>query len=74
MKASTLAQARSAKRQALATFSQLAEVVGVGITRDGDGYAVKVNLRQPPARGVVLPTDVDGVPVQVAVVGPIGKR
>jgi hypothetical protein len=52
----------------------LADVVGVGITRHGDGYAVKVNLRHPPAAGVDLPKDIDGVPVQVEVVGSITKR
>jgi hypothetical protein len=71
---STLDQARSAKQQALSAFSQLADVVGVGITRHGDGYAVKVNLRHPPATGVDLPKDIDGVPVQVEVVGSITKR
>ena len=74
MNSSTLDQARSAKQRALSTFSQLAEVVGVGITRHGDGYAVKVNLRNPPAPGVDLPKNIDGVPVQVEVVGSIVKR
>ena len=74
MKSSTLDQARSAKQRALSAFSQLADVVGVGITRHGDGYAVKVNLRHPPATGVDLPKDIDGVPVKVEVVGSIAKR
>ena len=74
MNSSTLDQARSAKQRALSAFSQLADVVGVGITRHGDGYAVKVNLRHPPATGVDLPKDINGVPVQVEVVGSITKR
>ena len=74
MNSSTLDQARSAKPRAMAAFSPLAEVVGVGITRHGDGYAIKVNLRHPPAPGVELPKEIDGVPVQVEVVGSIVKR
>jgi hypothetical protein len=74
MNSSTLEQARSAKQHVLSAFAQLAEVVGVGITRHGGGYALKVNLRQPPAPGVDLPKDIDGVPVQVEVVGALGKR
>lgn len=74
MNSTTLDQARSAKQRVLSTFSQLADVVGVGITRHGDGYAVKINLRNPPAIGVDLPKDIDGVPVQVEVVGSIVKR
>lgn len=58
--------------KALDVFSELAPVVGVGITRVGDGYGVKVNLsKRPSAR---LPAQVDGVPVRVEIVGVIRKR
>jgi hypothetical protein len=30
-------------------FSRLASVAGIGITRVGDGYAVKINLQRAPA-------------------------
>ena len=70
----TLDKARLAKESALSEFSRLAEVVGVGITRVDGGYAVKVNLRSPPAKGVELPSTIDGVPVCVEVTGPISKR
>jgi hypothetical protein len=70
----TLDQARAAKDEALKVFSRLASVAGIGITRVGDVYGVKVNLRQAPAPGVTLPADVGGVPVKVDVVGTIGKR
>ncbi len=73
MSSSSLDQARAAKQQAFSTFSRLADVVGVGITRRGEGYAIKVNLRQPPASGIDLPDDIDGVPVQVEIVGTISK-
>jgi hypothetical protein len=74
MNSSTLEQARAAKDQARSAFAALAEVVGVGITRLDGGYALKVNLRRSPAHGVALPKEVDGVPVQVEVVGSISKR
>ena len=72
--ASTLDEARAAKAGALKAFSRLADVVGVGITRHANGYAVKVNLRSPPADGVDLPASIDGVPVHVEVTGSVDKR
>jgi hypothetical protein len=70
----TLEQARAAKKEALRHFEKLGTVVGVGVTRvDGD-YAVKVNLRERPPEGVVVPSEIDGVPIRVEVVGPIRKR
>ena len=74
MKPATLEQARAAKQRAWDLFAPLAEVVGVGLTRIGDGYAVKVNVRQAPPEGVVLPEDVDEVPVCIEVVGHVRKR
>lgn len=74
MTSCSLDQARSAKQNAFTTFSRLVEVIGVGITRHEDGYAVKVNLRVPPAEGIDLPSTIDGVPVCVEVTGPISKR
>ena len=59
----TLEQARKAKPRALAVFEPLAPVVGVGITRIGDGYGLKVNLETQPPSDTPLPDDVDGVPV-----------
>ncbi len=70
----TLDQARSAKDGTLKVFSRLAQVAGVGITRVGEGYGVKVNLGQAPTPGVTLPADVGGVLVKVDVVGTIRKQ
>jgi hypothetical protein len=72
--AHTLDEARAAKARALEVFGHLATVVGVGITRIGGGYGVKVNLREPPTSRATLPETVDGVPVRVEVVGTIRKR
>jgi hypothetical protein len=70
----TREQARSAKAAALKHFQQFGDVVGVGITRLDDGYAVKVNLTEPPAPGVEVPAVIDGVPVLVEIVGIIKPR
>jgi hypothetical protein len=72
MKMCTLDEARAAKAEAADAFDLLASVVGVGITRVGEGYGLKVNLRQE-AKGS-LPTEEAGVPIRVEVVGPIQKR
>lgn len=63
----------AAKPRALDEFRRMASVVGVGITRIGDGYGVKVNLETSPAADVDLPDKIDGVPVRVEVVGKIRK-
>ena len=46
--------------------------VTVGITRIEDGYGLKVNLERPPESP--LPTEVDGIPLRVEIVGSIRKR
>jgi hypothetical protein len=70
----TLAKARAAKPAANEVFSHLAEVVGVGITTIGTDYGLKINLRSNPAPGTPLPTEVNGVPVKIEIVGAIRKR
>jgi hypothetical protein len=72
MNTCTLSQARAAKQQALKTLATLAPVTGIGITRIDQGYGLKVNLERAPA--APLPSDVDGVPVRVEVVGKISKH
>jgi len=74
MELSTLEAARAAKQQAHKIFAPLGRVVGVGITRINGVYGLKINLQQPPGAGVVLPSEVNGVPVRVEVVGPLLKR
>jgi hypothetical protein len=71
---SSIEAVRSAKERAHATFGKLGKVVGVGITRVGNGFALKVNLQTPPRSGTLLPAEIDGVPVIVEVVGVIRKR
>ncbi len=53
---------------------RVARLAGVGITRIGEGYGLKINLEEAPAKNAPLPADIDGVPVRIEVVGPIKKR
>ena len=66
----TLEQARAAKAMLLERLRDRHEVVGVGITRVNEDYAVKVNLAMPMV-DCDLPPLVDGVPIRVEVTGSI---
>jgi hypothetical protein len=66
----SLEQARAAKKEACRRFRKLRSVTGVGITRVGDSYAIKLNLSELIEPGVV-PPDIDGVPICVEVTGTI---
>ena len=68
----TLEAARRAKEKAKALGAAAGEVIGVGLTRIGGSYAVKVNLRASVTNP--LPQEIDGVPVVYEVVGIIKKR
>jgi hypothetical protein len=74
MKTTGLDEARAAKERAKAIFAGKTSVVGIGITRVGDRYGVKVNLDAPPATDAEFPETIDGVPIRMEVVGPIRKR
>lgn len=70
----SLEQAQAAKKAALRRFKTLGSVTGVGITRVGGEYAVKINLREPIEPGVKLPAEIDGVPLRVEITGTITAR
>ena len=70
----TLEQARSAKESAKALLADLPGVVGIGITKIGDDYAIKVNLCAHLPKGVSAPKRIGEVRVCVEVVGTITKR
>jgi hypothetical protein len=74
MNTTGLDEARAAKQRAKAIFADEPSVVGIGITRVGDGYGVKVNLDASPSPDAKLPETIDGVPIRIEVVGPIRKR
>ena len=65
------AQAEQAKRLVKEAVTGLRGVIGIGLTKIGPDWAVKVNLATPPADGPDLPTAVHGVPVCFEVVGEI---
>ncbi len=69
----SLDQARSAKAQAVKEFSRFGDVVGVGIVKLGDGYGLKVNLKQLADGEAALPRSVRGVPTKCEIVGAIRK-
>jgi hypothetical protein len=60
--------ARAAQRHLALILSDWPQVNGIGITRKGDGFGLKLNLTEGSPRAEV-PAEVDGVPVQVEVVG-----
>ncbi len=71
MTGATLEEARAAKKRVREALADRPEVTGIGITRHGDGYAVKVDLAKAcPA----VPPEMGGVPVHAEIVGRIRKR
>jgi len=71
----SLEAAQRAKAEAQRVFQQLVGEVAVGIMPLGHGrFGLKVNLDAPPDEGVELPREVEGVPIEVDVVGKIYKR
>jgi len=70
----SLEEVRAAKAETIEAFERLALVVGVGVTRIGTGYGLKVNLQRKPGAKTSLPANIKGVPVRVEVVGTPRKR
>jgi hypothetical protein len=70
----TLDRARLAKTSLNKRLADRREVNGVGVTRTPDGFGVKVNLSREPNADLEIPDEVDGVSVEVEVVGEIRKR
>jgi len=69
-----LALARAAKDQAKEALSGVADVAGIGLTRIGGRFGVRVNLRRVPDPERRLPEEIAGVPVSYRVVGTIRKQ
>ena len=69
-----LEKARAAKEQAKRIFQKLGQLNGIGITRQGDSYAIKVNLEAFPTKSTLLPKEIEGVPVVIHIVGKIHKQ
>jgi hypothetical protein len=66
--------ARAAKNLAKAALAAIPGVVGIGISKIGRSYGLKVNLNKKLPPGVEVPKTIGGVPVKVEVVGTIRKR
>jgi hypothetical protein len=70
----TIIQARQAKEIAKTTLAELPGIVGIGISKVGVDYAVKINLRAALPENAGVPEQIAGVPVICEVVGEIRKR
>ena len=68
-----LSRARAAKDRLQKTLASRADVCGIGITKVGASFGLKVNLSGAEHRDSI-PAAVQGVPVIVYVVGAIRKR
>jgi hypothetical protein len=71
---STLGDARRVKQKVAEIARAAGPIAGVGLTKVGNSYAVKVNFRESQAIDGGLPDSVDGVPVVYEVVGRITSR
>jgi hypothetical protein len=67
-------QARAAKDAAKQVLADVPGVVGIGLTKRGDDYALKVNLQSDLPEGVEVPERIHGVPVTVEIVGRVRPR
>jgi len=70
---STRNDARRVKQKVAEIARAAGSVAGVGLTKVGNSYAVKVNLRDSQGVADRLPNSVDGVPVVYQVVGRISS-
>lgn len=69
----TIDQARAAKETAKTQLASVPGLVGIGLTKVGADYALKINLRAALPAGVRLPDQIAGVSLRVEVVGEIRK-
>ena len=69
-----LGNVRAAKEKLKRLLSGVPEVNGIGITRLGGAYALKVNLARDLGDPVLIPEEVDGFPVLKHVTGRITKQ
>lgn len=70
----TIIQARQAKAIAKIELAGLPGIVGIGISKIGVDYAVKINLSASLPESATVPDRIAGVPVVCEVVGTIRKR
>jgi hypothetical protein len=69
----SLERARAAKAGVRKSLGTNVDVVGIGVTKAGDGYALKINVGRMP-KNALLPKEIDGIPVVYSVVGAARPR
>jgi len=71
----TLDEVRAVKDKALKFFkSLLGETPAVGIKSDGEGYMLVIRVQNKPNSKIVIPTNIDGIPLDFMIVGKIKAR
>ena len=70
----SIERARVVKAHVLERFEKVPQVGGVGLIRVGEGYGVKINLSEPLESGQVIPTEFEGVPILIDVIGRVVAR
>lgn len=70
----TIEKARAVKKAAFDLFTKLGPVVGVGVMKCESGFGIKVNLAEPLSPNHAPPKHIEGVSIEVAVVGEIKKQ
>lgn len=70
----SIEKARRIKPKARAVAEGCMNVAGVGLTKIGGSYAVKVNVREALSIPSVLPDRIDGVRIVYEVVGAVSLR
>ncbi len=68
-KQTAITLARAAKDQALKLLSNVPGVVGIGLTKIDDQYAVKVNLEAALPKSLRVPREINGIPLSFEIVG-----
>ncbi len=69
-----LERVRAAKEEGKRVFERHGTLAGIGITRVGERWALRVSFAAPPRDPLLLPQEIAGVPVVVRVVGPVRKQ
>lgn len=70
----SLERARRAKQRGKELLAGLQGVSGIGLTGSDDDFAISVNLESELPDPSVIPSEIEGVPVVVRVVGRIHKQ
>jgi hypothetical protein len=73
METVSIERARAAKELAKARLAGVSGVVGIGLTKIGNSYGIKINLSQPPENPAAIPDVIEGVPVCWEIVGRIAR-